>query len=204
VRRRIAWLLMTLLACGVSAYAVSLLLVPALRPPFIRERLLTVPAAVYLHLGASALAIAIGPFQFLASIRARALGLHRWMGRLYATAVLLGGLSGFALATMSQGGLPAHIGFALLACAWLFTTGSAYVAIRRGDVANHRRWMTRSFALTLAAVTLRIYVPVSLLLGVPFELGYPAIAWLCWVPNLAIAEWRFVGRTRGRPAVAGV
>ena len=49
--------------------------------------------------------------------------------------------------------------------------------------------MIRSYALTLAAVTLRIYLPGALALGVPYDLAYPPIAWLCWVPNLLVAEW---------------
>jgi hypothetical protein len=54
--------------------------------------------------------------------------------------------------------------------------------------------MIRNFSLTFAAVTLRIYVPLSIALGIPFEQAYPAIAWLCWVPNLAVAEWALVPR----------
>lgn len=49
--------------------------------------------------------------------------------------------------------------------------------------------MVRSYALTLPAVTLRIYLPVSLIAGVHFMVAYPAIAWLCWVPNAIAAEW---------------
>jgi hypothetical protein len=49
--------------------------------------------------------------------------------------------------------------------------------------------MIRSYALTLAAVTLRLYLPSSQLAGLPFTVAYPAISWLCWVPNLLIAEW---------------
>lgn len=48
--------------------------------------------------------------------------------------------------------------------------------------------MVRNVSLTLAAVSLRIYLPLSMLAGIPFELAYPAIAWLCWVPNLWVAE----------------
>ena len=62
--------------------------------------------------------------------------------------------------------------------------------VRRGNIAAHRQWMIRNFALTLAAVTLRIYMP--LMLGVlhwPFPRTYIAVSWLCWVPNLMIAEW---------------
>jgi hypothetical protein len=49
--------------------------------------------------------------------------------------------------------------------------------------------MTRSFALTFAAVTLRIYIPLALAAGVGFADSYPAIAWLCWVPNLVVAQF---------------
>ncbi|MFV3517468.1 DUF2306 domain-containing protein, partial [Mycobacterium tuberculosis] len=58
-----------------------------------------------------------------------------------------------------------------------------------GRIASHRRWMVRSFALTLAAVTLRIYLPLSDVLGIGFAASYPVVAWLCWVPNMAVVEW---------------
>ena len=48
--------------------------------------------------------------------------------------------------------------------------------------------MVRSFALTFAAVTLRLYLGVSGASGVPFAVAYPLIAWACWVPNLVVAE----------------
>lgn len=55
--------------------------------------------------------------------------------------------------------------------------------------------MIRSYSLTLAAVTLRIYLPLSLALGVPFANAYQVISWLCWLPNIILAEW-VVRRTR--------
>ena len=82
---------------------------------------------------------------------------------------------------------PILAGFATLALAWLYTGWKAYSAIRAGDVASHRAWMLRNFALTTAAVTLRIYLPASMLAGIPYEVAYAAIAWLCWVPNLLAA-----------------
>jgi len=89
------------------------------------------------------------------------------------------------------GGLPGRLGFAFLALAWLCSGFRAYLAIRARDITAHRRWMVRNFALTFAAVTLRLYLPTSLASGVAFEIAYPAIAWLCWVPNLLIAELLF-------------
>ena len=46
-----------------------------------------------------------------------------------------------------------------------------------------------------AAVTLRLYLPLGFLSGLRFENFYPAVAWLCWVPNLVVAEWTTL-RTR--------
>ncbi len=108
--------------------------------------------------------------------------------------MLFGGAAAFRLATVSQGGLPAHVGFGLLAVLWLLATGQAYRYIRAGDQDSHRRWMIRSYALTFAAVTLRIYLPLSQVVGIPFEPAYQTISWLCWVPNLIIAEWLMLRR----------
>jgi hypothetical protein len=61
--------------------------------------------------------------------------------------------------------------------------------------------MIRSYALTLAAVTLRLWLPLSQVAGIDFMTAYVAIAWLCWVPNLLVAEW-FLRRRPRRPVLA--
>ena len=48
--------------------------------------------------------------------------------------------------------------------------------------------MVRNFSLAFAAVMLRLYIPTSVLAGVDFAVAYPVIAWLCWLPNLLVAE----------------
>ena len=60
--------------------------------------------------------------------------------------------------------------------------------------------MLRNFALTTAAVTLRIYLPASMLAGIPFEVAYPAVAWLCWMPNLLVASFITTKRRQGLAA----
>jgi uncharacterized membrane protein len=198
MHRRAAWLAMTAPAILIAAYATALLWLPGMRAPFLQERLLRLPPAVYAHLCGGALALGLGPFQFATAMRAKWPSLHRWTGRVYLLAILAGGFSGLMLATVSQGGLPAHLGFAGLALLWLGTAGIAYRRIRSGEVDDHRRWMIRNYALTWAAVTLRIYLPLSAALGVPFGVAYPVIAWACWVPNLLLAEWRLGGAGRDR------
>ena len=189
VIRKIGWGVMTLLALLIALYAVALLFVPAMRAPFLRDRFISAPVAAILHLAGSAIALAVGPFQLNSRLRNRFLSIHRWIGRSYVVAVLLGGVAAFALATMAQTGLPARVGFGLLAVLWLSSTAMAYRQIRARNQPAHRRWMTRSYALTFAAVTLRIYLPLSQAYGIPFEPAYQTIAWLCWVPNLIVAEW---------------
>lgn len=184
--KRALWPVMAVLAVLVAMYAAALLVAPQLRPPFLQSSRL--PLALMVHFGGGAVAMALGPFQFRASQRARHPVLHRWMGRVYVAAILGSGTAGLALAFFSQGGAVAHAGFGLLAAAWLVTTSLAFLAIRQGDTVAHQRWMIRSFSLTFAAVTLRVYLPLGLALGIPFEVAYPIIAWACWVPNLIVAE----------------
>jgi uncharacterized membrane protein len=143
------------------------------------------------------LALALGPFQFLPRLRARRPALHRWMGRLYLIAILLGGTGGLYMATMAWGGIPARLGFGVLALLWLGSGFLAYRSIRAGHVAVHRQWMIRNYALTFAAVTLRLQLPLSGLLGLDFTTSYAVIAWTCWLPNLLFAEWLI---RRRRPA----
>jgi len=149
-----------------------------------------------LHIAGGMGALLAGPWQFSKSLRARSLGLHRWMGRFYLVEVALGSIAGFAMALVSEEGLPTHFGFGLLAALWFFTGLQAYRMVRQGDIAAHRRWMIRNFALTLAAVTLRNWMPLMLFaLHWPFRASYIIVSWLCWVPNLLVAEWFLRRRT---------
>jgi uncharacterized membrane protein len=186
---RLAWAFLALLAVSVAGYAGLVYFAPGTGAPFVRDRLETVPLAMGAHLLGSAAALFLGAFQVNQWLRSRALGIHRWLGRSYVAAVAIGGLGALALATRSEAGMVTHIGFGMLAVCWLGTTGAAFYHIRRGEWRSHRRWMLRSYALTFAAVTLRVYLPLSLAAGISFENAYRVIAWLCWVPNLLVIEW---------------
>jgi uncharacterized membrane protein len=186
--------MMATFAALIAAYGIALLVVPEMRAPFLRDRFATIPLAVVVHIFGSAIALAVGPLQLSARRRARSIELHRWLGRIYVAGVLCGGVAALVMARVSQGGLPAHVGFGLLGVLWLGSTAMAYARIRLGDQSAHREWMIRSYALTFAAVTLRIYLPVSQAIGLPFEPAYQTISWLCWVPNLLVAEWLVLRR----------
>lgn len=68
-------------------------------------------------------------------------------------------------------------------------TIAGYLSIRRWDEPSHRAWMIRSYALALAGVTLRIYLPIEMVLGLSFRDAYRLVSWVCWVPNPLAAEW---------------
>ncbi|TDR20589.1 putative membrane protein [Marinicella litoralis] len=186
---RISWVLMTLLALGVAGYAMMNLLLPSFRNPFVQQIFALSPSAISLHLFGGSVAMIVGAFQLNSKLRARYIVMHRWLGRVYVLAVAIGGVAGFILALNSFGGMTTHLGFGLMAVCWLATTLMAYWHIRQGNVRAHRDWMLRSYALTLAGVTLRVYLGISALIGVKFVDFYPILSWICWVPNLLIVQW---------------
>ena len=103
--------------------------------------------------------------------------------------VAVGGISGFYMAWLAYGGPTARLGFATLALLWLFTGAMAYRAIRAKEIQTHRRWMIRNYALTFAAVTLRLWQPLLGVAGLDFIVAYRTVAWLAWIPNILIVEW---------------
>jgi uncharacterized membrane protein len=155
-------------------------------------------AGILTHIVGAMLATILGPFQFLPPmITNRYLKLHRWLGRTYLVGVLVGGLAGLYMAFLAYGGLPARLGFGLLAILWLLSGLMAYRHIRNKEIQSHRQWMVRNYALTFAAVMLRLWLIVFQVMGVEFLEAYIAVAWLCWVPNLIVAEG-IVNRIRPR------
>ncbi|MEZ5095634.1 MAG: DUF2306 domain-containing protein [Nocardioides sp.] len=144
--------------------------------------------ALRLHVVTSSVALLLVPWQLWPALRRRP-RLHRWLGRGYVLAAVAGGVSGFAAALFTANGAIAAAGFAVLGVLWTTTTLAAYAAARRRDLRTHRRWAVRSFALAFAAVTLRLLIPLAMSMDFTFAATYPLVAWLCWIPNLALAEW---------------
>ena len=179
------WWFMLLNCVGIVVYATRFFL---WRPENVHFSRYILP--LRLHIAGGMGALLAGPWQFSEKLRARAINLHRWLGRFYLLEVGLGSIAGFAMATVSEEGLPTHLGFGVLAVLWFFTGLQAYRMVRSGNIEAHRHWMIRNLALTLAAVTLRNYLPLMLFaLHWSFHTSYIIVSWLCWVPNLLIAEW---------------
>ena len=113
----------------------------------IADRRLLIP-----HTLAGMFALLIGPLNFSSRIRLRHLQLHRVIGRTYAIAVLIGSFTGIALAA-GRPGLP---GTSMQAAAWMVCTTAAVITARNRQIAQHRQWMARSYAVTFTFVSSRV------------------------------------------------
>jgi uncharacterized membrane protein len=119
----------------------------AYRLQVIADRHLLVP-----HTLAGISALLIGPINFSSRIRQRHLQLHRVFGRIYVIAVFVGSFTGIALAS----GRPGFPGTCMQAVAWMVCTIAAFITARNRQIAVHRQWMARSYAVTFTFVSSRV------------------------------------------------
>ena len=198
VLRKIGWVLVAVLALLMFLLASRFFFVDvdATDPTnLFRDLYVNRTVLLYIHLFPIMVAIIVGPVQFFlrrltpATRRAEYLPLHRWLGRSYITGALIGGVGALPLAFYAVGGFVSTVGFGLLAVLMLITTSIAYLRIRAKNESSHKEWMTRSYALIFAAVTLRLWFPFfQFALGIEEMEAYQATAWMAWVPNLIVAE----------------
>lgn len=147
-------------------------------------------SAFYIHIAGGMVALIIAPFQFLKPLRRKKMALHRKLGKTYIGSILfLAGPSGLFMAFYAEGGWLSSLGFLIMSTLWLWTTFKAYETVRNRDINGHIRWITRSVALTMAAVTLRLYVPIASA-GLHWDHLFvvESSAWVSWMPNLIFAE----------------
>lgn len=189
------WYLVALLGISIGLYPVLYLLVDMTQNGLLAGKgdltsSTTYMTAFYMHIFGGGIALLAGWPQFHAGLRNRRLALHRNLGKVYLISILgAGAPAGLYIAFFADGLLTGKVGFIMLAIVWGAFTATAYAKARAKDFQEHKRWMIRSYAITFAAVTLRIWLPLfSGALGYGFQEAYPMIAWLCWVPNLFVAE----------------
>lgn len=143
----------------------------------------------YGHIIPGGLALLVGWIQFSKKIRNNKPLLHRRIGKLYVISVMIGGICGVFIGFNATGGPVAAAGFIALGIIWLGSTWKAYAAARNKQFESHETWMVYSYAACFAAVTLRLWLPLLVGFMGEFEPAYRIVAWLCWVPNLAVAYW---------------
>jgi uncharacterized membrane protein len=193
-----AWGVLVLSCLGVSLFSFPpyLPLVPdAGRLPVDPGFPLTHEFVIALHAVPGGLAMLLGPPQFVDALRRRYPAAHRWTGRAYLVCVGVGGVVSLLASIVAATGAVAQTGFFLLALLWLYSGMKAYTSIRNGDIQLHRIWMIRNFALTFAAVMLRVFLGLgTAVASLPFEEAYAISAWASFAVSLVFAEWFIVQR----------
>lgn len=153
--------------------------------PGIRGVITQIPVRALTHMLVAPLALLLGGLQFLPGLRARHPKFHRYNGRLYVASCVIAGIGALATVPHASGGPIAGLGFGILAVLWIGTTLAGWRAAVRRKFELHRLLMRLSYAMTFAAVTLRLQIPIGFMLGYA---SYPAmsvwLAYTCWIPNV--------------------
>ena len=138
---------------------------------------------------AGACAILLGPMQFSDRLRKRYTRVHRVVGRIYvAGAFIVAPLGTYIQYFEERMGGPRSFSVAAAVDALLLmvTTGIAFAFILQGKVQQHRQWMTRSFAVALVFLEVRLVGGVT---GWDNSLGATeTIVWCCLAFSLLFAD----------------
>lgn len=146
--------------------------------------------AFYIHISTSIFALSSGVFQFSTTLIRNYPRIHQWIGKVYVVSILLfAAPTGLVIAVYANGGLGCKVGFVLQSFVWWILTYWAYESILQKKYLLHTNMMLRSFALTLAAMSLRTesYLMYYFFQTKPIE-TYQTVTWLSWVGNLLFVE----------------
>jgi uncharacterized membrane protein len=166
------------------------------------DRFTGFPTALIFHITGATVFALVGAFQFLPRLRRHHRAWHRGAGRLVAGAGLA--VSGSALwLTLFYEAQPGT-GALLYVLRLVFASAMAaslllgVAAIRRRDIAAHRAWMIRAYAIGLAAGTQALTEGVAGAIFGTGELRMDLAKGSGWLINLVIAEWAIRSPARRR------
>jgi len=116
---------------------------------------------------------------------------HQNAGKIYIFLILIfSAPSGIYMGIFANGGILSKISFVMLGGLWWFSTFKAYQLARQKKFKEHKQWMWRSFALTVSAITLRMWKVIIVYLFHPNPMDvYQIIAWMGWIPNIILIEY---------------
>ena len=157
-------------------------------------RFVVAPFPVIVHIVNVSLFSILGALQFSSTLRQRRTQWHRVAGRIVAASGVIAALSGLWMTVMSP--IPPELQGSLLyavrvfvSVAMLLSIWKAVAAVMGGDIATHRAWMIRAFALGQGAgMQVVVLLPWMLLIGTPSTLQRDVLMSLAWLINLLLAE----------------
>jgi hypothetical protein len=145
----------------------------------------------YFHVFFGGLILVAGFIQVSKWFRTRFLNFHRKAGYFYVFGILfLAAPGGLVMSFFVDRGPMVLISFLLQCSLWFYFTTMAFTKIKNRDIVAHELFMWRSFSLTLAAITLRLYIFFSsFYFDLSQPIAYAIIAWTSWLPNLLLVEY---------------
>jgi uncharacterized membrane protein len=152
------------------------------------------PILTLVHIVPGMLFMILGPLQFSSGIRARHLRWHRLSGRVFVACGLVIGTSALVMSfgMPAIGGVNQAAATTLFGGFFLFALCKAFWHIRRREVALHREWMIRAFAIGLAVATIRpimgVFFATSPLTGLTPREFFGIAFWIGFVLHLIAAE----------------
>jgi uncharacterized membrane protein len=153
------------------------------------------------HGVAGAVALLLAPFQFSARLRRRSPRAHRVLGRLYAVGAVISAPLAVPVALI-LGPPPLVMAATIQSAGWIVTTALGVYCVRRGDIRQHREWMTRSYPFAMVFVVARavLAIPAVRAMGEPafVSVVWSCVALACFVPSLIIS-WPSLSGRAARP-----
>jgi uncharacterized membrane protein len=160
----------------------------SLAPVDVRASMVKNGSIFIAHAVFAAVALFTGSLQFLDGLRSKYPKVHRWAGRVYVVACMVGGLTALVIAPDVKSGEVATWGFSLLAVLWIGTTLAGWRFATTGNFASHKRLMIRSYGLTAAGISLRLQIAGFALAGFSYTHVSDFLSFSCWVPTLLLIE----------------
>lgn len=151
------------------------------------------PWAFFIHVYSSIFVLLFGFVQFFTFSKSSLKKVHRVVGKWYILIILLlSGPSGLVMGIHAVGGWSAQLAFVLLSVLWMVFTWCAWRYAVRKNWQKHQYFMWLSYALTLSAITLRLFKYIlSNYTTIPHIESYQLVAWLGWTFNLVVAHFWF-------------
>ena len=151
------------------------------------------PFVTLLHVIPGGLFLLLAPLQFFERIRRGHVRLHRWSGRSLVPLAFVSAASGLYFGLlMPYGGVGEATAIALFGGIFLTAVSRAFLAIRGRQVARHREWMIRAFAIAIGTSTVRLVALVLDLTITPAGFAprdaFVLSIWTGWALTLGAAE----------------